>query len=384
VPTHSGRIRVCFFAPYLWPSFSDGRIEFAGGAERQQAVIARGLAARNFDVSVATCDFGQGRRVVKDGITFHATHPPFAGLPLLRFFHPRLTGNLRALFAAQADVFYARGAGFPAGIASDVARVTRAAFVFAGAHDTDAQAALPLVPNPRDRWWAARAIRGADAIIAQTRTQQGLFRDTWQRDSTVIPNLVELPQVTLDAGQGNAVLWISTYKDSKRPEWVVELARRMPSVRFRMAGVIPPPPLPATVYDRVRDAARALPNLEVQGHLDHRDLAAFLSSGGVFLHTSPLEGFPNTMLESWAHGVPTISMVDPDGMVARDDLGEVVKDLSSMEQAVAHWIADPERRHAAGVRARAAMERDHSPAAIVERIAGVLASAAQKARRKPG
>jgi hypothetical protein len=33
---------VCFFAPYLWPAFSEGQIEFAGGAETQQAALARG------------------------------------------------------------------------------------------------------------------------------------------------------------------------------------------------------------------------------------------------------------------------------------------------------------------------------------------------------
>lgn len=368
----TGRGRVCFFAPYLWPSFSDGRIEFAGGAEVQQAALARGLAAGGFEVSVATCDYGQGRRVVRDGVTFHATHPPFAGLPVVRFFHPRLSGNLRALLASRADVLYERGSGMQAGLAFDVARWTRAGFIFAAAHDTDACADMPLVGIPRDRWWTARAVRGADAIIAQTEVQQDLFRRTWGRESVVISNLVELPESPVDAGSPGAVLWLSTYKDFKRPEWVVELARRLPSLRFIMAGVIPPPPLTAEVFERTREAARSLPNLEVRGHLDHRRLGPFFSSGALFLHTSPMEGSPNTMLEAWAHGLPTVSAVDLDGIVSREGLGEVVGDLPGIEACLGRWMSDPARRREAGARARAHVGRRHSPAGIVEQVAGVI------------
>jgi glycosyltransferase involved in cell wall biosynthesis len=373
---------VCFFAPYLWPSFSDGRIEFAGGAEMQQAALARGLAARGFEVSVATCDYGQGRLVVRDGITFHATHPPFGGIPVVRFFHPRLSGSLRALLASKADVLYQRGVGLHAGLAFDVARWTRAGFIFASAHDTNARADMPLVGNPRDRWWAARAVRGADVIIAQTRVQQDLFRATWRRESVVIPNLVELPPSPVDPGIAGAVLWLSTYKDYKRPEWVVELARRLPSLRFVMAGVIPPPPLTAEVFERTREAARSLPNLEVRGHLDHRQLASFFSSGALFLHTSPMEGSPNTMLEAWAHGLPTVSAVDLDGIVSREGLGEVAADLAGIEAGLGRWMADPGLRREAGARARAYVGRHHSPPQVVEQVAEVIENVIRAVRAK--
>jgi glycosyltransferase involved in cell wall biosynthesis len=215
-------------------------------------------------------------------------------------------------------------------------------------------------------------VRGADAIIAQTEVQQDLFRRTWGRESVVISNLVELPESPVDAGSPGAVLWLSTYKDFKRPEWVVELARRLPSLRFIMAGVIPPPPLTAEVFERTREAARSLPNLEVRGHLDHRRLGPFFSSGALFLHTSPMEGSPNTMLEAWAHGLPTVSAVDLDGIVSREGLGEVVGDLPGIEACLGRWMSDPARRREAGARARAHVGRRHSPAGIVEQVAGVI------------
>lgn len=377
----TGRGRVCFFASYLWPSFSEGTIEFAGGAEAQQAVLARGLAARGFEVSVATCDYGQGRRVEREGITFHATHPPFAGLPGLRFLHPRLSGNVRALLASRAEVIYQRGAGMQSGLACDLARRTRAGFVFAAAHDHDARRDLPRVKLARDRWWYARAIRRADAVIAQTAVQQTFFRSEWGRESTVIPNLVELPPAAVDPGQAGAVLWLSTYKESKRPDVVVELARRLPAIRFRMAGVIPPAPLTAEIFERTRAAADGLPNLEVHGHVARRDLDAYFAAGALFLHTSPAEGFPNTLLEAWAHGLPSLSIVDPDGIAARESLGEVVADTDAITQALAAWMGDPARRRAAGERARRHVQRNHAPTAIVERVVAVLDRVMERVRR---
>ncbi len=384
-PDAASRGRVAFFASYVWPAFDPGRIEFAGGAEIQQAALARGLARTGFAVTVATCDYGQGS-ITREGIEFFATHPPFGGVPVLRFFHPRLTGNVRALRATRAEVFYVRGAGFQAGLAYDVARWTGAGLVFAAAHDADTNPRLPLVDTPRDRWWAARAIRGADAIIAQTDAQGAAFRSQWGRESTVIPNLVEVPASPVDPGRTSDVLWLSTYKDAKRPELVVELARRLPEVRFRMAGVIPPPPLTPAVYERTRAAATSLPNLEVRGHLHRDEMAAFFGGGGLFLHTSPREGFPNTLLEAWAHGLPSVSTVDPGGVVEREGIGSLVADVDAMESGIRGWIGDPERRRRAGARARAVVQRDHAPERIVGLVGGVIdrVLARTRARRAGG
>jgi len=129
----SGRGRVCVHAVHLWPQFSGGKVLFAGGAETQQALIARGLVQRGFDVTVVTCDYGQPRDTVVEGIRFLSTYPPHRGIPVLRFFYPRLWRTVAALNQADADVYYVRGGGLEAGITYDVARSRRAAFVLGSA-----------------------------------------------------------------------------------------------------------------------------------------------------------------------------------------------------------------------------------------------------------
>lgn len=374
-------LRVCFFSPLLWPVWSGGAVEFAGGAELQQARLARGLAARGFDVTVATCDFGQPSPVTVDGVRVLKTYRLEDGLPVLRFLHPRLTRNVAALREADADVYYVRGASLDAGIAHDVARSRGAAFVFAAAHDDDARRSLPLLRNPRDRWWYARALRGADAVLAQSEVQRELFRREWGRGSSLVRNLVEMPPAP-SPGTGRDVVWLATYKAAKRPDWFVGLARAVPEQRFVMAGIVPRPPDSPAEWEAANAAARELPNLEVRGFLGVAQVAELHRGAALFVHTSPAEGFPNTLLEAWAHGVPSLSCVDPDGVVARLGLGEVVADRAGLARAVREWLAAPERRHEAGARARRYAEESHAPDATTAALAAVLERVA--AARRPG
>lgn len=378
------RGRLCLHAPYLYPVTSGGEIEFVGGAEVQQWLLARGLAARGFEVSIATCDYGQPAEVVREGVRLLRTYPPSGGIPGLRFLHPRLTRTWDALRAAAGEVYFVQGSGRPAGVAFEVARLRHAGFVFLGAHDYDAIPELPLVPGTLDKWWYRRALRGADARIAQTGAQRDLFRRNFAVECEVITNPVEVPPVPVDAGREGAVVWLATYKPSKRPEWFTELARRLPGRRFVMSGVIPTPPLTREPYDAAQAVAAACPNLEVRGFVPREQLGGFLSEASLFVHTSPAEGFPNTILEAWAHGLPTVSGVDPDDVVKRHGLGEVVSTLDGLVTAVEGFMADPARRRAVGARARAYAVEHHAPDAVYDATAALLDRVVAKVRRPPG
>ncbi len=375
-------LRVCLHAPLLWPLWSDGRIPFTGGAEVQQARIARALVQRGCDVTVVTCDYGQPAEVVVHGVRVRRTYRLEAGLPVLRFFHPRLSRTIAALAAADADVYYVRGASLEVGTTFEVARARRAGFVFAAAHDLDADASLPLLRSPRDRAWYVRGLRGADAVVSQTEAQQQGFRAGFARESVVVRNLVEAPATAGDPGANGPIVWLATYKSAKRPEWFVQLARALPQHHFIMCGVVPIPPETTAAWEAAQRAARELPNLEVRGFLDPSQVATLLHGAALFVHTSPAEGFPNTLLEAWSYGIPSLSCVDPDGVVVRLGLGEVVADTAALIAATERWMAAPDQRRAAGARARAHVIAEHGPDAVLDRLLVVLsaAGAAHRAR----
>jgi len=363
------RGRVCFHAVYLYPVFSSGVVETAGGAEVQQALLARGLARRGFEVSVVTCDYGQPSDVTVDGVRLLKSYSPNDGIPVLRFFHPRLSRTMRALLKADADVYYARGTGIYAGEAFEASRWRRAAFVLGTAHDMDVMYRFPRLEKWRDRWWARRVVGHADAIVAQSEYQRALYRSEFGRESELIPNLVEIPPTAVDSGNPGAIVWLGTYKESKRPQWFTELARRFPQQRFVMCGM--PTDSPGS-WEAAQAVARQCANLEVRGFVEHDRIIELLSRGMLFVHTSPAEGFPNTLLEAWAHGLPCIASVDPDGIIRREGLGEVVGSLDELEGAVRRWLADPVLRGAAGERARAYVKARHSPDRVLECFAAFL------------
>jgi glycosyltransferase involved in cell wall biosynthesis len=371
VTSSSSRGRICFYSPFLYPVAAEGEVEFVGGTEVRQWALARALVARGFDVTIVTCDFGQESVVELEGVTLLRTYSMQAGVPGVRMFYPRLWKALRTLRRANADVYLANGSGIPAGWAYHAARICGSSFVLLAASDGDAEISLPWLTKRRERWWYLKALRGADARVAQTELQRRLFRQNFGLESEVIPNPVELSFSPVDSGRNDSVLWLSTYKPSKRPEWFTELARRLPDIRFVMVG-LPMSGRAAESWHAAQRAALATSNLEVHGFVAHGRAEEFFRNAALFVHTSPAEGFPMTLLEAWSQSIPTVTTVDPGGTIARHKIGEVAPEIDELVETVARMMSAPGERRVLGARARNYVEEHHGPERTYEPLATLL------------
>ena len=283
-------MHLCFVAPHAWPVLSgDKRIAEVGGAEVQQCILARLFAANGYRVSMICLDYGQPERTMIEGVTVHKTYRPHGGVPVLRFVHPRLTAMWRALREADAEVYYCRAAGMLAGVVAEFCRRHGRRSIYAGASDMDfVRSVGGQVRYARDRWLYRRGLALADRIVAQNEVQRSTCRATYGRDAVVIPSCYQ-PPARRDAGPArkDSVLWVGVMREGKRPVMYVCPPRMQPT----------------------RAEAASLPNVEFTGFLALEQVEPRFDAARVFVNTSEFEGLPNTFLQAWARGVPTLGTV---------------------------------------------------------------------------
>jgi glycosyltransferase involved in cell wall biosynthesis len=349
-------MKICFVGAtnlaVLAPEYGQHTI---GGEAVQQTLLARALARRGHDISMTVQDYGQPDGAVWDGVRVFKTCRPGAGLPVLRFIHPRWTGMWSALARADAELYYVSEAGMQVGLAALFCRRHRRRFVFRSASDADCDPSRLLVRFARDRRLYAFGLRRADAVLVQSAAQKGMMACNYGIAARVARMLVEpaLPA----AGRDIDVLWVGSMRRVKRPDRVVELAAALPAFRFHMVGGAAPGQ--EAPYRELRLAAAGMANLFVHGRLSYRETHALYGRARVLLNTSEIEGFPNSYLQAWMHGVPVATLIDPDRVIEREGLGVAANSPAGLEGALRGLLEDEDAWRAAGERCRAYMARAH-------------------------
>src|SRR5262249_40438646 len=154
-------------------------------------LLARALAARGYDVSMIVADYGQPDGAVWDGIKTYKAYRPNAGLPVLRFLHPRWTGLWSALKRARADIYYTSCAGALLGQVVLLARRQGAKVLFRIASNSDCDPDALLIRYWRDKCLYRYGLARADRVLAQTPEQQQALLKNFRRDSRVVPSMTD-------------------------------------------------------------------------------------------------------------------------------------------------------------------------------------------------
>lgn len=315
-------MKICFVAHNVYSFFyHNSSSKKIGGAEFQQMLIGKALAERGLSVSYISKDVGQSRTVKKEKLTFYKIFSEKEGLPGLRFFYPRLFKLFRALAKANADVYYARGAGYMAGITALFCKVFSKKFVFASAHDTDFIPGEELIPFFRDRWLYRTGLHMADQVISQTEGQNQLLIKNYGIESIVIRNFYSTNPAFRRGSK--YILWVATIKEWKRPLIFIELAIQFPDHEFVMIGGKTKGN--ETLYFEIEKCSDDIENFKFLGFQELSEVEKVFDKCKVFVNTSLHEGFPNTFLQAWARGIPVLSLIDPDNVITRYGLGEVAE-----------------------------------------------------------
>jgi glycosyltransferase involved in cell wall biosynthesis len=366
-----GKPHVCFVAPTAWPVLARSTdIPVVGGAEVQQAFIARALVQRGYRVSMICHDYGQPDRAVVDGITVLRAHRPDEGLPVLRFVHPRMTAMWHALKRAGADVYYQRTADVLTTLVAFFCKVHGKRSIYAAASDLDFVPGREEIGLGRDRWIFRQGLRRVDRIVVQNPVQARECKRVYGLESTLVPSC-HAPPADARHDRNGYVLWVARMGPSKRAELAIEVARRLPQHRFVVVGG--PDEGGEAQFEALRRAAAKVPNVELLGFVPYAEVDAYFDGARVLLNTSTHEGFPNTFLQGWSRGIPTVAFIDTGSREDGEPVTSVATDVDDAAARVDRLMTDDLAWQQASQRSTRHFRRVHSVEAMLAGYEHLLA-----------
>jgi glycosyltransferase involved in cell wall biosynthesis len=337
-------------------AYAAGASSAFGGAERQQWFLARGLARAGWQVTVGVREgLERGGRFI-DGVKFGHLEPG----QVLRSWH-------RFLTAERADWWYWRCASHLLGPAVTIAKLAGARMIFASGFDRDLQprGALYRRPFMWPLYWYGLA--RADRIFVQHEDQFAVLPQRWHKKAAVIPSIAQRAAKIRDhERRENYVAWVAMLRQFKRPDLLIEIAHRLPDIRFVVCGGVTTFMSPDGYGQRVMDRLHALPNVDYRGQVSPAEAMKVVSRAALFLSTSDEEGFPNTFLQAWGGGTPVISLgIDPGRAIERHGLGLTAPNIEEAAAAIRSLIKSPARRQTIAARAHQYVAEHHGEAAVI-------------------
>jgi glycosyltransferase involved in cell wall biosynthesis len=361
--------RICIIAHNAYGALAGGAQGHIGGAERQTSLMARWFAAAGHETSLITWGTPEqdGQRLA--GVTVRTVGGASSGLPIVRFFHPRLSGLYAAMRRADAEVYYHNAAEAITGLAAHWCRRHGRKFVYSAAAELACDVRLPLLTKGYERVLYRYGVRHAHLRIVQTGAQQRLLQQGWGLSSVVLPMPCPGPEdvsvPTPELPSPPRVIWVGRVDENKRLNWFLDVAEKLPSVNFEIAAAAN---TSVALTRELQQRASLLPNVRWCGAVPREQMPEFYRGAACLCCTSMHEGFPNIFIEAWSHGVPVVTTFDPDGLVTRLNLGGAATDVSGLAREISRLTSDAEGWRACSRRAREYYVAHHRVDAAMERF----------------
>lgn len=195
------------------------------------------------------------------------------------------------------------------------------------------------------------AARYADEVIVLSRSAQSYFRDTYDRETVVIPNGVE-PKETVPArvieelwglAKGSYVLFLGRLVPEKRPDLLIEAFRQIDTEkRLVIAGG----GSDTSEYEaELHRIAEGDPRILFTGFVQGAELAELYSNAYCYVLPSDVEGMPMSLLEAMAYGCCCLTSDIPECADVIAGTGATFQrgDVDALRDVLAPAIAAPAR-----------------------------------------
>jgi len=364
-------MKLCFVSPGQWSiDILQGETASAGGAEAQLAYLAAVFAKMGHRVDFI---YGNGET--------EALTRDIAGVRCVRAFPSwKRPGSLRefwhALWESKADLIYSRLPHDFLWLEGLFAkRSGHTTFMYALANDMQCNPWLPFA-SARHYFYFHNALyalgmRIADIVAVQHEAQAQKVKPFIKGRLVLIPNLARslkteprrYEETTSD------VIWVSHIHPRKQLSILLDIAERLPKLKFIVVGGFGPEPNRNQLEHRMH----RLKNLEYKGSCQFEVVIQLLMSSKVLVNTSSWEGFPNSMLDAWSVGVPVVSLqIDPGGVIRHEGLGLVSGNLSQIILDIMKLVVERSLNCEMGSKGQNYVQRVHSLEAVSEGFEQIL------------
>ena len=299
-------------------------VKLTGGAEVQADLLAEAMSKKDWTVYYFTKEVKEKRKY-KNYILYPAPSEkkPFKDV----------------LAAADADVYYQRGRKELTGWVGEFCSEQKKKFIFATSMYADCLRSKYFFRSSDSFMrrinniihykkkgnlddYSLWGMQQADRILCQTKEQKMLLQTELRLESIVFYNVQPFPEQYEKKKDSNTpvIIWVASLKDLKRPEVFLRLVKdfRHYHCRWVMAG---------RIYNKkfekmINQACQENPQFTYMGPISFEATNNLFNEADVFVNTSKTEGFPNTFIQAWLRGVPTVSFsVDPDQFIVNYKTG---------------------------------------------------------------
>jgi glycosyltransferase involved in cell wall biosynthesis len=335
-----------------------GAPDAIGGAERFQWLLAKALTEAGWSVVIGVrTGIAPDQQQVIDGVRF-------VGMQQGHF----VRAWWKFLDEQKPDWWFWRAADPLWAVLLLIAKLKGVRAIFSAAYDTDVNPRVALFRRRRSWPLYAWGLSKVDRIFVQHFGQYQNLSNKLQRKAEVLPGIVAIPDdVKSRRERGNYIVWVASLRPHKRPDLLVELARRTPEIHYVVCGGKSTFGTPAEFSETILRNLHSLQNIEHLGDVPHPRVLEIIASAMALVSTSDMEGFPNIFLEAWASGTPVISMrIDPDGVIRKEGLGFVSGNLDNAVSDVRNLLMSEEVFETISHKARAHAEMAYSGSAVVK------------------
>lgn len=321
-----------------------------GGAEYQAYLISKYLSSCGHEVHYIY----EGKKIKnRDGILYHNLPRRSSPIQMSEVNYSKLKAILDDV---NPDLVYQRCRNAYTGLIGRYRRIRDIKFVWAAASNMDVDDKIH-VRNLNDfrrslsRPMTIRGIRSADKIIVQTKFQMGAIKKAFKLDSTLIPNSHEVPNPPFIKDDTPIICWIANIKDFRKLEDFLNLADTCRDLEAKF--VIVGRPSIGSYQEILERRIQSLDNVSYLGELSFEEVNDLISQSSIFVHTSLIEGFPNTYIQAWMREVPVVSIhFDPDQIMVNNGFGYHSKNCRQLRKDVRRLYMNKELRMKMGKKAR--------------------------------